>query len=120
MHVCGICRVEAKPQERGFFFHACDDWLHLRLFVCDECLKSLPLQRSLHEMCGECVEHLTTADLCDLRREPNTRFATLAAAIREFDSSHADPLALVPWSADPDSVHLGTLHARSKPLATGS
>jgi len=104
MPVCAVCKKRTSEKD-GLFFHACDDWLHLRLFVCRGCQESMPLQQSLHEMCYECVAHLSCAESGDPH---NAWFAILDRAIGGFEQSHEAMLKVLPFSAGTDCVHPGS------------
>lgn len=111
MLVCGICKHE-KPRWKGKVFHACDDWLHARLFVFNKCLEDVALQRSLHEFCYECAEHIVSKpEYTDLSKPPlPTRFDDLVAAIEAFEEAHASLFEKLPASTDRDRVHPGSTH----------
>ncbi|MFC1676623.1 hypothetical protein ACFL3G_06125 [Planctomycetota bacterium] len=110
MSICGICKCE-KPS--GLMFHATDDWLHTRLFICDSCMKDLAMQKSLHELCYECSEHLSMQELADTSK---ARFIALDNAIRNFEKSHSTMFEQLPVSVDPDCVHPGSIHPNLKKL----
>ncbi|MFC1461365.1 hypothetical protein ACFLQR_02460 [Verrucomicrobiota bacterium] len=101
MPTCAICNVEKLPGKQTTFFHACDDHSHYRLFICDDCFKKTPMQRTLHEVCYECRKHLSLEEECE--RDPQTRLDVLDRAIEDFENSHAALFKTVPSSDDPDA-----------------
>lgn len=105
MPCCGVCRAE---KQRGLFFHACDDWLHLRLFVCSECGEAIAVQRTAHELCYECVQDVPDSQLAAL--SPVSHFHDLVDAIRAFERSHARLFAVLPATEDASDAHPGSLH----------
>jgi hypothetical protein len=111
MLVCGICKQE-KPRRNGHLFFACSDLLHTRLFICSECLGNVALQRSLHEFCYECVEHIVSKpEYTDLSKAPvPTRFDDLVTAIGAFEKAHASLFEELPGATDLDCVHPGSTH----------
>ena len=110
MLLSGICKVEKPPRDGGWIFHACDDFLHLRLYICGGCLSNISVQRSLHELCYECDQHHTMHDLCDLSKESSAQFREINRAIKGFETSHATMFDALPASSDWECVHPGSLH----------
>jgi len=115
MFVCGICKHQ-KLRRNGHLFHSYDDWLHIRLFICSECLEGIALQRSLHELCYECDErNVSTADYTDLSKPPRkTHYDDLVEAIETFDKTHAGLFEKLPVTTDLDCVHPGSTHPDQK------
>src|SRR5687767_11537200 len=97
--ICTICHKEISS---GKTFHACDDWLHWRMFICNVCLDKAPMQRSAHEQCYECLEHLTLDEMADLSKQLNSRLIALDNAIRGFEHAHAKLFAALPITTDPN------------------
>ena len=118
MFVCGICKHE-KLQREGHLFHSCNDWLHIRLFICSECLEGIALQRSLHELCYECDEHnMSAADYFDLSKPRlKTHLDDLIEAIEMFDKAHAGLFEKLPFTTDRDCVHPGSTEPNLKKMA---
>ena len=105
--VCCVCGSELA--ERGLFFHAHDDWMHWRIYVCHECLERIPQQRSLHEQCWECAEPPIeqTPEMISTD-QINPRFSDLASAIDSFEKCHCDLFSSLPFSNDGRDCHPGS------------
>ena len=101
---CGICR-NTKPMRKGYIFHFTDDWLHMRLFICERCMNQVPAQETLHEICGECVADLPISMLSDSTKTP---FGILARAIKDFEESHSPIFDELPASTDGQLVYPGS------------
>jgi len=86
--------------------------MHTRLFICRECLENVAVQRSYHEFCYECEEHIPMQELTDLTKDPteSARWFALGTAIMNFEKSHGDLFQKLPATTDPDCVHPGSLH----------
>lgn len=113
MVICGICKKEQLDPPRGLFFHAWDDWGHFRLFLCDKCFDSTPLQRSAHELCHFCLE--SASDIAERhdQEDRNRRFVNLATSIDQFEHVHQDLFAMIPfvsYGESPDAGHPGSAH----------
>ena len=113
MFICGICKHK-KSRGDGVFFHTCSDWWYARLFICNECMKHIPVQQSLHELCYECVyesgEQFSVEEITKLKKMPATRLNVLAAAMEDFEKFHADVFKHTPTSTDPDCTFPGSMH----------
>jgi hypothetical protein len=103
LSLCGICK-NIKLRRNGFFFHAGDDWMHLRLFVCTECMSLLSMQRTLHELCYECREHLP--DGCC---EPSL-IGDLWDTISRFEKAHSNLFNKLPPSTNEECLYPGSLN----------
>jgi hypothetical protein len=106
MVICAVCKAESPAaQSRGKLFYATDDWSCLTLFICEKCLEMIPMQRSHHELCGECVGHIPASKLLRAGTLCETQFEMLADAIKSFKEVHAEVLSSAPFACsrdDPD------------------
>lgn len=115
MPICGICKQEKQNRyQDGIFFHTGDDWLYMRLFICNECMEHVAVQQSYHELCYECGyedgEQFSTEEIAKRQGRSATRLQVLKKAIRDFEKFHEDILKHTPTSTDPDCMHPGSLH----------
>lgn len=114
MVVCAVCKKRIEDQRDGLYFHACDDWLHFRLFLCSACSEKVPMQTSLHEQCCECSE--PPIQPRDARDDPSPRFHDLSRAIKGFEQVHNSLFAVVPFTSledAPEATHPGSANLYS-------
>ena len=92
MPVCAVCKTNSPGRPNGLFFHAVDDWRHIRLFLCSTCLANTPLQHSIREQCFECSEPPPMVKERQSADEINPRFTELCTAIKRFEGCHRETL----------------------------
>ncbi|MCK4827144.1 hypothetical protein KA005_66045, partial [bacterium] len=109
MPICGICE-QGKTSWHGQVFHAVEECAHKRLFICGECMENVAVQRSYHEMCYECQEHLSLQEVSNISKDPQYRWMVFGDVIRDFEKSHAALFEKLPATTDRDCIHLGSLH----------
>ena len=102
--ICGICK-DTKPMGKGYIFHFTDDWLHIRLFICQRCISQVAVQQTLHEVCGECIADLPKSMLFDSTK---SSFKTLARAIKDFEITHSPIFDKLPASTDDQFCYPGS------------
>ena len=99
--LCGVCKN--LKLRKGVFLHGIDEWIHWRLYVCSECMTTLPMQKSLHELCYECREHLPEGCI-----DPGLE-EELGDMIIRFEKAHAILFNKLPPSTTPDYQYPGSL-----------
>lgn len=99
MPICAICKTE-KPttKKHVHFFHAIDDWGDWRLFICDDCYETTPMQFSLHEACDGCFRPFPV----DIIEKRATYFQVLTRALKLFEKAHVKLFEKLPFTTEID------------------
>jgi len=103
LELCGICR---KPSSRlrGMVYYGGGDWYVSRLFVCDACQANLLTQRTLHEMCYECVESFPKGYV------GNGLIGKLWTVRDQFEKAHARIFDRLPATTEEEPHYPGSLN----------
>jgi len=104
LELCGICR-KPFPRHEGLVYYGTDDWLLHRLFICTTCEASLLIQRTVHEMCYECIESFPEGYV------KAGLIGKLQDAFARFEEAHARIFNRLPATTEEEPYYPGSLNA---------